>query len=121
MNKTELLLNVYARFLHKHSGAPIQGNNYKVKLFDKDSITDDFLGETYLHSEGKVHFRINPSLYRTSDNPLEAKPALYIVILKDDIEIFKTPVAPDISFKDDGKFNFMEGEWIDMGTYLIEE
>ena len=120
MSKTELLINVYARFLHKHTGDAIWGNHYKVKLFDKDLITDDFLGETYLHSEGKVHFRINPSLFRTNDNPLEEKPDLYLLVLKDDVEIFKSPVAPNIKFDKEGNFNFIDGEWIDMGTFLID-
>ncbi|MFI5173178.1 MAG: hypothetical protein ACHQFW_12355 [Chitinophagales bacterium] len=121
MSKTEFLINVHARFLLKHSSEPLHGNHYRVRLFDKDPINDDFLGETELDKDGKVHFRIDPKYYRSEDNPLETKPDFYIVVMKEERVIFKTPVAPNIDLNKDGNFNYGEGEWIDLGTFVIEE
>ncbi len=92
-----------------------------MKLFEKYPFTDDLLGETYLHSEGKVHFQIDQKLYRNGETPLETKPDLYLVLYKDGDEIFRTPVAPNVNFDKEGNFNFNEGEWIDMGTFLVAD
>ena len=51
---------------------------------------------------------------------IEKKPDFFLVVLKDSVEIFRTPVAININFDEDGNFNFTDGEWVDMGTYLIE-
>ncbi len=106
--------------MFKHSSDAVYGSDYTVRLFDKDPISDDFLGETTPDKEGKVHFKINPSLYRSEDSPLENKPDFYLIVLKNSNEIFRTPVALNIDLKEDGNFNFTDGEWVDMGTYLID-
>lgn len=116
----EFLINVHAQFLFKHSGEVVYGNGYTVRLFDKDTISDDFLGETTPDKDGKVHFKINPSHFRTEDSLLENKPDFYLVVLKNGIEIFRTPVALNIDLKEDGNFNFSDGEWVDMGKFLID-
>ena len=120
MKNLEFLINVHAQFLFKHSSDAVYGSDYTVRLFDKDPISDDFLGESTPDKEGKVHFKINPSLYRSEDSPLENKPDFYLIVLKNSNEIFRTPVALNIDLKEDGNFNFTDGEWVDMGRFLIE-
>ncbi len=117
----ELLINVHAQFLHKHTGEAIHGKSYSVRLYDKDLITDDFLGETHPDVNGKIHLVVNPDDYKKNDSPIESKPDFYLVIIKEGKEIFKTPVAKNINFDQEGNFNTTEGEWIDLGTFLIEE
>ncbi len=120
MSNLEFLRNVYAQFLQQSTGEPLHGNKFSVRLFDQDPVTDDFLGETKPDAEGKVHFKIDPSLYRSEDNPLEKDPDFYLIVLQEGMEIFRTPVAVDIDFKSDGNFNFNDGEWINLGTFLVE-
>ena len=120
MNNPEFIINVFAQFLHKHTGEPLHGKDYSIRLFDKDPLKDDLLGETNTDSEGKVHFKINPVMYRSEDSPMEKNPDLYLVVSQDGTEIFRTPVAINFNFEDDGNFNYRDGEWIDMGTFLIE-
>ncbi|MBC8045846.1 MAG: hypothetical protein H7Y00_03570 [Fimbriimonadaceae bacterium] len=116
----ELLIQVYVKFIHKHNAEPVHGGNYSARLYDKDILTDDFLGESKLNSEGKAHFKIDPKQYRTEDSLLETKPDFYITLLKEGLQIFKTPVAQNIDFNIQGNFNSKEGEWIDLGTFVIE-
>lgn len=120
MSKMEFIINVYAMFLHKHSGKALYGNDYTVRLFDKDPISDDFLGETKPDAEGKTQFKVDPSLYRSEDSLFEKRPDFYLVVLKNGSEIFRTPVALNINLEEDGNFNFADGEWVDLGTYLID-
>lgn len=120
MSKMEFLINVHAQFLHKHSGKALFGHDYSIRLFDQDPISDDFLGETKPDNEGKVQFKIDPALYRSEDSPLEKRPDFYLVVLKDSVEIFRTPVALNVNVDDEGNFNFTDGEWVDLGTFIID-
>ena len=115
----ELLINVYAVFLHKHSSEPVHGKQYSVRLFDQDPVTDDFLGETTPDASGKVHFKIDPKQWRSEDSLNETTPDFYMVVMCEGQAIFKTPVAIDVRMEADAHFNAAEGEWIDLGTFLI--
>lgn len=116
----ELLLHVHARFL-RHSGDPVHGNHYHVRLYDQDITEDDFLSEEQPDKEGKVHFTINPAQYKSIDSPGEKKPDLYMVLYHDGKEIFRTPVIQDIDPDTETNFDETEGEWVDMGSFLIHE
>ncbi len=119
MNSMELLINVQAEFLHKKEGGPVHGASYIVRLFDKDPLNDDFLGETTPDHEGRVHFVVHPGDWRKKDLIRENAPDFYITVLQDGTEIFKTPVAVNFNFDTEGNFNAEDGEWIDLGTFLI--
>ncbi len=120
--RMELLIHVHARFLHRHSALPLNANggNYKVKLYDKDMISDDLVGEERPDEDGNVKFTIDQKSYRTKDSAFEKRPDFYMVIMDDKNEIFRTPAASNIDYEKTGTFNSTEGETIDLGTFLID-
>lgn len=117
--KMELLIHVSARFIHNHNSAPVFGSQYTARLYDKDIINDDFLGESRPDGEGNVAFTIDPKQYRSEDSMLETKPDFYIVLMDEGRQIFKTPVANNIDLHTMADFNLQEGEKLDLGTFMI--
>ncbi len=112
----ELLIHIHAQFIiHNRSTS-----NYNVQLFDKDVVTDDFLAEQKLKADGKVNFQIDPSAYRDADSLREMDPDFYMVVLKDQEEIFRTPVANNVKLDREAYFNAQEGLAVDLGTFLID-
>ncbi len=111
----ELLINIYAHFT-SHAGH-LKGHH--VKLYDRDLLSDDFLQEQELRSDGKVHFQIDPAAYRDAELIREMDPDFYMVVLHNGEEIFRTPVANNIKLDKEAYFNAQEGLAVDLGTFLI--
>lgn len=83
------LIRVTARFVDKSTGSPLAGD-YRVKLFDKDVVSDDLLAEASLTSEGTVELLADPR------DAGEAKPDLYLVLEHAGTERHRTPVRKDV-------------------------
>jgi hypothetical protein len=67
----------------------------RARLWDQDLVNDDMLGEAALDSMGRVTFQFNLKLVSSIDSPVEVQPDLYIQILLDDVEVFRTAVKKD--------------------------
>ncbi len=89
---------VHARF-EDATGAPLRGAAYKVKLYDKDPLKDDFLGESALDETGTAAFTFTSLHVKSVDSPGETKPDLYFVVEREGKEIFRSPVHPDVDFE----------------------
>jgi hypothetical protein len=115
----EMKLAVTARFISRGNDAPVTGEGYTVRLFDKDIFEDDFLGESTLDEDGIAKISFNHASF--SDWNIDAKPDFYFVVFKNKKEIFKSKVMQDLDVDAIEKFKMGEGEIIDLGTYLITE
>lgn len=116
----ELLIHVHARFIRKADGKPLHGNHFRIRLFDKDPLRNDFLGETYLDHDGIARFNIDPAAYRGGDTPGEQKPDLFLQVLQNGNPVFTTPVAKNIDLSEYSEFNTQEGEQLDLGSFLVD-
>lgn len=115
----EMDIEVTARFIAKGTDAPLTGELYKVRLFDKDVFDDDYIGESGLDDNGQVSIKFNQSAFGDLGN-LEKTPDLYFAVLKNGVQIFQSKVMEEVDVNTFGRFKMGEGEVIDLGTYLVE-
>ena len=116
--RSDINLEVTARFIGKGNDQPITGDAYLVRLYDKDIFEDDFLGESTPDGNGVVKISFTHSSF--SNWNTDTNPDFYFIVLKHNDIIFKSKVLEDIDIDSLEKFKMGEGEVIDLGTYLIE-
>jgi hypothetical protein len=118
LNK-EMNIEVKVRLISKGDDEPISGNNYSVRLYDKDVFNDDFLGESAPDEEGVAKFLFSKGDFVRPAN-LDVKPDFYFVVYKNKQMIFKSKVMSNLDLSDIEEFVMKEGEVIDLGTFLID-
>ena len=87
-------MQILARFLGTHGAVPYE--RMSARLWDQDLVSDDMLGEAALDSMGRVTFQFNLKFFSSIDSPEEVQPDLYIQILLDGVEVFRTAVNKDV-------------------------
>jgi len=115
----DMSMEVTARFISKGSDAPLTGEVYKVRLFDKDILDDDYIGESGLDKNGVARIKFVHKAFSDLGN-LETMPDLYFSVLKNDVQIFESKVIEEIDVAALEQFKMGEGEVIDLGTFLVE-
>ena len=115
----EMNIEAKVRLVSKGNDEPVTGNEFSVRLYDKDIFNDDFLGESLLDHTGVARFTFTKNEYSKPAN-LDTEPDFYFVVYKNGSEIFKSKVMtnPDLSSLE--HFVMKEGEVIDLGTFLID-
>jgi hypothetical protein len=118
LNK-EMNIEVKVRLISKGNDDPLTGNEYSVRLYDKDIFNDDFLGECAPDEEGVAKFLFSQGDFSTPAD-LDKKPDFYFVVYKNKQIIFKSKVMSNLDLSDIEEFVMKEGEVIDLGTFLID-
>lgn len=115
----EMNLLIKVRLISKGSDAAVTGDDFSVRLYDKDIFNDDFLGQSKLNDEGIAEFSISQ---RDFSNPfnLDNRPDFYFVVYKNGDAIFRSKVMSNLDLSNIQEFVMREGEVIDLGTFLIE-
>lgn len=103
----------------KGTDEPVTGNEFSVRLYDKDIFNDDFLGQSSPDEDGMAKFVITEKHFAGFAN-LDNKPDFYFVVYCNDKEIFKSAVMKNLDLRDIEEFRMKEGEVIDLGTFLID-
>jgi hypothetical protein len=112
-------IEVNIRIIAKGSDAPLTGDMYKVRLFDKDSFDDDYLGESGLDANGVAHISFTHDAFDDLAG-IEDKPDFYFVVVKNDVQIFQSKVMEEIDLEAVEQFKMGKGEVIDLGTFLVD-
>ncbi|MEO6718760.1 MAG: hypothetical protein ABIN67_00300 [Ferruginibacter sp.] len=115
----DLNIEVIARFLAKGEGAPVTGDSYTVRLYDKDLFDNEFLGESGLDSNGYATISFTHAAFSNVAN-IDTFPDLYFAVFKDGEAIYKSKVMEDVDLSTIEEYKKGAGEVIDLGTYLIE-
>ena len=115
----DINIEVMIRFIAKGSDTPLTGAEYRVKLFDKDIIGTDHLGESSLDANGVARISFSHAAFGEWNN-LEKYPDFYFTLEKGGTEIFKSEVMVDVNIETIEQFRMGEGEVVDLGTYLVE-
>lgn len=118
LNK-DMNIEVKARFIGKGHEQPLTGGAYLLRLYDKDIINDDFLGESTLDENGVAKITFTHSSFSDFAN-IDDKPDFYFVLLKHKEPIFKSQVMNDIDVDTIENFKMGEGEVVDLGTFLVQ-
>ena len=116
-NEMNLLIKV--RLIAKGSDTVVHGDDFYVRLYDKDLFNDDYLGQSNLNEEGVAEFSISQKDFSSPFN-IETRPDFYFVVYKKGVEIFRSKVMSNLDLSDIEEFVMAEGEVIDLGTYLID-
>ncbi len=116
----EMNIEVSARLIARGTDTPLTGNEYRVRLFDKDFFDDDFLGESGLDGNGKIHISFSPPKFDRRDPIKETSLDFYFVLFKNDTEIFRSKVMNDVDVEAIEAFRMGKGEMIDLGTFLVD-
>jgi hypothetical protein len=117
LNK-EMNVEVKVRLISKGTDEPVSGNEFSVRLYDKDIFNDDFLGESHTDVEGVARFVLSQKDFSGTWG-IDDKPDFYFVVYKSGKEIFKSKVMSNLDLSDLEQFIMKEGEVIDLGTFLI--
>src|ERR1700754_440134 len=115
---TNINIEVKASFIAKGSDAPLTGEGYEFRLYEKDLMEDDYLGKSALDENGTAKVSFKHGDYMDFLNP-ETNPDLYFALYKNESLIFQSPVMRDLDLEDLEKFKMGEGEVVDLGTFLV--
>lgn len=111
---------ITARFIEKGEDKPFSGDEYTVRLYDRDTVDDDFLGESRLDAGGHIRIAFAHDSFINDDVFLENKPDFYFVIVRNNHVVYQTKVLEEISLEDIQQFRMGEGEVVDLGSFLIK-
>lgn len=114
----EMNIEVVASFIVSGTDGPLTGSEYLVRLYDKDVMNDDFLGESTPDEHGVAKFNISSKSF-AGKLGLDNNPDFYLVVLKNNGEIFRTVVMNDLDLAALETFKLGEGEVVDLGTFLV--
>jgi len=116
----ELPLTVKATFIQKGNDRPLTGDEYNVRLYDRDLFEDDYLGKSTLDSDGTATITFNPADFNSADSPGEAFPDLYLLLFKGDVVHFQSKVMEEVDFNGIGPLQPELGAVLDFGTFLVD-
>lgn len=115
----DINIEVKASFIRKGSDAPLTGEGYEFRLYEKDLMEDDYLGKSALDEHGTAKVSFKHGDFQDFLNP-ETNPDLYFALYNGESLIFQSPVMRDLALEDLEKFKMGEGEVVDLGTFLVE-
>lgn len=85
--------------LHCRSGDPQALVGRRIRLYDVDTVANDFLSQATVAADGTAAFLFDLSAGRSLDSPLETKPDLFCVVSADDGRtLYHSDVHPDVDF-----------------------
>ena len=113
-------LIVTARFITKGDDKGLIGDDYIVRLYDRDLADDEFLGESRLDDEGHIRIAFAHDAFVNDTAFKETRPDFYFIIMKNGKPVYTTKVLEDISLEDVEQFKMGQGEFIDLGSFLVD-
>ena len=115
----DMNIEVKAAFIARGKDAPVTGDQYKLRLFDKDIFGDDYLGESSLNEAGEGRIRFGHKAFGSAFN-LETLPDFYFVLYHDKVPVFQSKIMEDLDLSVIENYKAGEGDVIDLGTYLVD-
>jgi hypothetical protein len=113
-------IQISARFLGTHGVVPYE--RMRARLWDQDLVSDDMLGEAALDPMGRVTFEFNSKSISSIDSLGEVQPDLYIQILLDGADVFRTAVKKDLLLIADGSAEPLRStNALDLGEFQLPD
>src|SRR4051812_23358925 len=115
----EMALTVKVKFIQKGTDAPLTGDEYTVRLYDKDIFSDDdYLGHAKLNERGEAQVHFHPADVRNNGIGFEELPDLYVLLFKGDVVHFQSKVWDNVDFDKLGMLDMQEGSTVEFGTFM---
>lgn len=119
LNKEPDLI-VTARFIKKGDDKSLTGEDYTVRLYDRDITDDDYLGQSRLDDEGRIRIEFSHDAFVNDAVFKEAKPDFFFVIMRKNQPVYTSKVMEEINIEDLEQFKMGQGELVDLGTFLVD-
>ena len=119
LNKEPDLI-VTARFIEKGEDKALTGDEYTVRLYDRDIADDDFLGESRIDAEGHIRITFAHDSFVNDSAFKETRPDFYFIIMQNGKPVYTTKVLEELSLEDLEQFKMGEGEMVDLGSFLVD-
>lgn len=117
--QTDMNIEVSARFIARGSNEPLHGPAYKVRLFDRDFLDDEYLGESALDQHGDAHFQF-PAAKLHKGFLDDNMPDFFFVLYKNDEVHFQSKVMENVYIDAIELYKRGTGEIIYLGTFLVD-
>lgn len=114
----DLNLVATVRLIAKGNDVPLTGDEFRVRLYDRDLFENDFIGESKLGPNGTASINFTYAAFNKGD--LELLPDFYFVVFKNGNPVFKSKVMENLDIQTIEQFRSGVGEVIDLGTFLVE-
>jgi hypothetical protein len=101
------------------NGNPWESDGMIVKLFDKDLLEDDFLGQSKITGHGKFEIEFYSEDFKSYDSPFESKPDLYFCIYLFGELLYRSVIWNDVDIDKSSIFVPDKGKVIDLGTFDV--
>lgn len=92
------LVKVIAEFTAGKTGEPIKDGTYRVRIYDNDVISDDFLAEGKLGPDGIIEIVLDLGKISSPDSPAEKKPDIYFEVVGPQGVVFQSRVFKNVDF-----------------------
>lgn len=116
-------MKVIAKFEHVDTGAPLTDQDLRVRFYDADLMSDDYLGESRLDEHGCTEVTFEASKFQSGvlgklwDRLKEQKPDIFCeVIDRDGQAIYRSSVRWNVDPGSAAKFAA-----VDLGTYAFSK
>jgi hypothetical protein len=117
----ETEMTVKVRFVKKGTDTPLTGDNYTVRLYDRELFLDDeYLGHAQLNERGEAHIHFSPTDIRNYHLGFEELPDLYILLFDGDVVHYQSKVWENVDFEKLGLLDINEGEVLNFGTFYVD-
>lgn len=116
-------VKVVAKFEHADTGAPLADQDLRVRFYDADLLSDDYLGESRLDDQGRAEVTFEAAKFQTGvlgklwDRLKEQKPDIFCEVVDHDGQpIYRSSVRWNV---DPGKAAQFAS--VDLGTYAFRK
>lgn len=97
-NKSSGMFQITVSF-QDSGGEALTGDDWQVRVFDKDPLFDGHLGRARLDDSGEATVLIAVADVMSVDSPGERTPDLYFVLERDGKTVFRSEVFEDVQFE----------------------
>lgn len=114
-----ILMKFLCRFIAKGSRTPVGGPGYSARFMDKDLLKSDTLGTASVGPDGKAECLVPRVNMKGWDSPGETKPDVYVVLLKDGKELFRSPTIKNMNLAEVDPTTKEQRTTFDLGAFEV--
>ena len=117
----EAEMSVKMKFIKKGTDTPLTGEQYTVRLYDREIFQDDeYLGHAQLNERGETTIHFSPTDIKNYHFGFSELPDLYVLLFDGDVVHFQSKVWENVDFEKLGLLDINEGEVLNFGTFYVD-
>ncbi len=116
----ESTVRLHIKLLVKGTNKPLTGEEYTVKLYDKDFLKADYLGKSSLDDFGHAIIPVTSSDFSGRVLPVEKYPDIFFTIQNKERIFYKSTTFKNLHLEEAMDFPSSGAIHYDLGTFIIE-